>query len=97
MKRGLVGGASCPATNPSPEEFLPYDAQMTNSVQITPTGSLFVYYDNNGVVVAPIGSGCPPTVIRRVEIAFVAQTGNGVFDQGQAKEQVMSSVAIRTP
>ena len=96
VKRGVVASASCPATNPSTEEIIPYQAQ-TSGVQILPTGFFFVYYDTSGSLVTPVGTGCPPTAIRRVDIAFTAQTGNGVFDQGNAQEPITSSVTIRVP
>ena len=75
------------------EEPLPYQAQ--GSVRILTTAALFRYYNQSNVEV-PLS--CPPSsTIRRVDIAFIAQTGSGSFDEGQAKEQVMSSVAIRVP
>ncbi len=100
IKRGLMLSASCASFPvPSTEELMPYDVAtvVTNGVQIT-TGALFLYYDSAGILVAPLANGClPATTIRRVDIAFTAQTGNGVFDQGQAQESVTSSVAIRVP
>ncbi len=97
MNRGLVASPACPLTANPAGEFLPYDV-VTSGVQITTTGSVFLYYDNSETQIFPTGNGCPPaTTIRRVNVAFTAQTGNGVFDQGNAQEPVTSSVAIRVP
>jgi len=55
------------------------------SVQIlTPSGPLFQYYSPGGIV-------------RRVDVAFVAQTGSGLFEEGNAREDIRSSVTIRVP
>lgn len=77
------------------EEALPYHAQ--GSVRILPTIRLFRYYNQSGVEVNNPPSCPPPTTIRRVDIAFTAQTGDGNFDQGDASETITSSVAIRVP
>lgn len=82
------------------KENLPYYA--SGSVRILQTPSIpspipvFRYYNQGGSeIVTP---GCPPpATIRRVDIAFTAQTGNGNFDEGDAREDVASSVAIRVP
>lgn len=67
---------------PAGSETIPYD---TMGVQIlTPGGPLFQYYSPGGV-------------IRRVDVAFVAQTGTGLFEEGHAREDIKSSVAIRVP
>ena len=77
------------------EETIPY--QVLGGVKVTTTaGQLFQYYDQLGTLLSP--PTCPPnSTIRRVEVAFVAQTGSGLFEQGDAKESVLSSVAIRFP
>ena len=92
--RRSLASASCPCQVPVTEEIIPYDA--LGNVQITTTGALFQYYNQSGALIpAP---GCPPSSsIRRVDIALVAQTGSGVFEEGQAREPVVSSVAIRVP
>ncbi len=76
-----------------PEEILPYQAA---SVRILAPAAVFRYYNQSGTeIVTP---GCPPNVaIRRIDIAFTAQTGNGVFDEGQAQQAMTSSAAIRIP
>ncbi len=96
IKRRLRPDATCPPPAPLPneEEFIPYYAQG-----ITVTGFSFQYYNQGGVVV-PVPAPCDaPTLasIRRVDVTLTAQTGNGVFDQGNAQEQATSSVAIRIP
>ncbi|MBI4003442.1 MAG: hypothetical protein HY353_00295 [Candidatus Omnitrophica bacterium] len=77
------------------EEVLPYHAQ--GIVRILPTVRLFRYYNQSGVEVNNPPTCPPPATIRRVDIAFTAQTGNGVFDEGDAREDITSSVAIRVP
>ena len=68
------------------------------SVQISAPTALFRYYNQTGAPLALSGCGALLAAnVRRVEIEFVAQTGNGNFDQGEAREQVLSSVAIRVP
>lgn len=101
IKRSVVADTITCATAPAgvPGESLPYDAPGLVRIRAT-TGQLFRYYNQSGVEVpvVPPPSPCPPaTTIRRVDVAFTAQTGNGVFDQGDAQEQVTSSVAIRVP
>ena len=94
IKRSVVAVPACSPT-PGTEEVLPYQASGT--VRILPTGSLFRYYNQGGteVQLPPL---CPPTsTIRRVDIAFAAQTGSGSFDEGHAKEDITTSVAIRIP
>lgn len=86
IKRSVSTSLPCATQcNPAPcatEEDIPY--HVAGSVQITTAGNLFTYYNP--------GSG-----IRRVDIAFTAQTGGGNFDQGDAQEAIASSVAIRVP
>jgi len=80
---GELAVAGDPCVDPvTPAEDLPY--HVAGSVQITATGDLFTYYNPGGG-------------IRRVDIAFTAQTGSGNFDEGEAREDVASSVAIRVP
>ena len=85
IKRSVSMSLPCATQcNPAPcatEEDIPY--HVAGSVQIT-TPSPFSYYN-------------PGTGIRRVDIAFTAQTGSGNFDQGDAREDITSSVAIRAP
>ena len=98
IKRSVLAApATCSTIPPSPaEESIPYDA--AGSVRIITAGSLFVYYDSSGNPVTPLLTGCPPaTTVRRVDVAFIAQTGGGNFDQGDAQETMTSSVAIRVP
>lgn len=78
----VAAGAACVDPGP-PGEDIPYQ-DVSGSVQITPAGSLFTYYNPGGG-------------IRRVDIAFTAQTGSGNFDQGDTSETITSSVAIRVP
>lgn len=95
IKRSLPPTSTTCASVPAlTEERIP--DQTPGAVRILTTTALFRYYNQAG---AEIGvPGCPPnSTIRRVDIAFVAQTGNGMFDNGNAREQVTSSVAIRMP
>ncbi len=98
IRRGVIGGASCgpPPSNPASFDTIPYDA-AGNGITIAPSGTLFVYYGTTGAVIAPIGTGCPSAPIRQVEISLTAQTGNGLFDQGQAQQTMSSSATIRVP
>jgi hypothetical protein len=90
---------SLPAPSCTPtigtEEVLPYQAQGV--VRILPTVRLFRYYNQSGVEVNNPPSCPPPATIRRVDIAFTAQTGSGNFDEGEAREDITSSVAVRVP
>jgi len=96
IKRSLPASTACPPAIPAPsdEEVLPDQAE--GIVRIPTTGSLFQYYNQSGgVIPAP---GCASAAaVRRVDIAFTAQTGTGNFDQGNASEKITSSVAIRVP
>ena len=76
------------------EEVIPYQAQ--GRVRIVTTGPLFRYYNQSGAeIVTP---GCPPSVaIRRIDVAFTAQTDDGSFNEGNASEPMTSSAAIRSP
>ena len=75
------------------EELIP--SETIGDARLTTTGPLFRYYNAGGNLVPP---SCPPSSsIRRVEIAFVAQTGNGVFEEGHAREEMTSAVMIRIP
>ena len=101
IKRSITNPACPPVIGP--EELLPYQAQDAQRVvrvlRITPATPIFRYYNQSGVQVAtPLCStGNGITTIRRVDVAFIVQTGSGIFDEGQAQEQVMTSVAIRVP
>ena len=74
----------CDSTNGT-EETVPYDvAEAITIIPVPP--ALFRYYND------PVSGR-----VRRVDIEFIAQTGNGDFDQGDALERITSSVAIRIP
>ena len=95
IRRSLFPGNACPPSTTT-GELLPADSAA--SIHILPRSGqpIFRYYDQNGTLLVP--PGCTNTgTIRRVEIAFVAQTGNGSFDQGDARVEVTTSVAIRFP
>ena len=96
LKRSVYLTNACPpASLPSEEEILPYYAAGRIRVT-TPNPPLFRYYNQSGALLSPpICSGT--SAIRRVEMAFVAQTGGGDFSQGDAQVKVTSSVAIRFP
>jgi len=94
IKRSLPAASSCSPSAGTPE-LIPYHAQ--GSVRILPTIRLFRYYNQSGVEVNNPSSCPPPTAIRRVDITFTAQTGGGDFDQGQARQDLTTSVAIRVP
>jgi len=93
VKRSLPAPSCTPTLGT--EEVIPYHAQ--GSVRILPIVRLFRYYDQSGLEVNNPSSCPPPATIRRVDMAFTAQTGNGNFDQGDAREDITSSVAIRVP
>ncbi len=68
------------------------------SVQISDPSTLFRYYNQAGSPLALWGCGAAIAAsVRRVDVEIVAQTGSGNFDQGDAREQVLSAVAIRVP
>ena len=93
VKRRLRPDATCPPPAPLPSEVedIPYDTSG-----ITLTGPLFAYYNQSGSSVS--APGCASAAaIRRVDLEFVAQTGSGVFDEGQARQSMKTSVAIRVP
>jgi len=96
IKRSLPPSTLCPPTIPPvSEEVLPYQAQGV--VRITTAGSLFQYYNQSGAVI-PVPPGCgSAAAVRRIDITFTAQTGNGQFDQGNAQETITSSAAVRVP
>ncbi len=92
VRRSLPAPACSPSAT---EEVLPYEAAGT--VQITTSGAFFRYYNQSGSELFP---GCTvggTSSVRRVEIAFTAQTGTGNFDEGHAQEPMRTTVAIRTP
>ena len=98
IRRTLPASSCTPVIDPG--EILFYPAQQLSIsvriLRISPTTPIFRYYDQGGTQI--LTPGCPPnSAVRRVDIAFTAQTGNGNFDEGQAKEQSTSSVAIRVP
>lgn len=95
IKRSAVLAPStspCRTTPRSAEEDIPADGAGDVTMTI-PTGRLFRYYNQSGAVV-PDGTPYPGTV-RRVEITFVAQTGTGVFEDGEARIEKASSVTLR--
>jgi type II secretory pathway pseudopilin PulG len=97
IKRSFPASAACPPPAPSSEEVLPYYAANTIRI-LTPVNPLFRYYrqDQTEITPAPV-CGAGLSTIRRIDIGFVAQTGSGDFDQGEAQLDVKSSVAIRFP
>ena len=99
--RRRLSAPACPTTclPNGTEEVIPYHAQgSVRILRIAPATPVFRYYNQSGtLLVAPGCSLSGITTIRRVEIAFVAQTGNGNFDEGNAREQITSSAAIRIP
>ena len=60
-----------------------------------PSRALFRYYDATGTLMTAPGCGPATGSIRRVDVAFVVQTGNGDIDETEARLDVSSSVAIR--
>ena len=95
MKRSVLPATpTCSSVPAAAEEDIPYHAAGNVRI-ITTTGVLFRYYNQSQVELAP---SCPPnSAIRRVDIEFVGQTGNGVFDEGHARQPMKTSVAIRIP
>lgn len=99
IKRSLLPNLTCPPAIPAQEDVVPYYAAGTVSIQ-TPTPPLFRYYNVSGASIAPTANGCrtgADPIIRRIDMALTAQTGNGSFDQSDASVAVQSSVAIRFP
>ena len=94
IKRSLPASATCPPASGT-EEVLPY--QSEGIVRILPSGSLFRYYNQSGDEIVSPGGCSPDMTIRRVDIRFVAQTGSGVFMEGQAQQDVLTSAAVRVP
>ena len=95
IRRTLPTPSCTPVMDPG--ESIPYHADgSVRILRIAPATPVFRYYNQSGTeIVTP---GCPPlTTIRRVDIAFTAQTGSGLFDEGQASENLTTSVAIRVP
>lgn len=91
----------CPAPN-NPGEIIPYHAQTTVRILRSTQGALsipiFRYYNQSGTLLAAPGCSLSGiTTVRRVDIALMAQTGSGVVDEGQARELITTSVAIRVP
>lgn len=98
IRRSFPSPSCTPAIDDG--EVIPYKTDGIVRVLQTPTipppRSVFRYYNQSDI--EDVTPGCPvPTTIRRVDIAFTAQTGTGNFDQGNASEQITSSVAIRVP
>ncbi len=95
LARALVpAGTTCASVPAGPtEELVPYDA--LGSARVLASGPMFQYRNQAGALLTP---ACPPDpAIRRVDVAMVVQTGNGVFEAGQASQSMRSSVAIRIP
>ena len=100
IKRALYTSLSCPPP-PTAEEVIPYHAADIVRVFAKPPApgkppQLFRYFDLGGSDVGVLGCTSDPK-IRRIDVTFVAQTGAGEFDQGDARIDVMSGVAIRFP
>lgn len=78
----------------SGEEDIPPDA-LGGVTLSAPTGRFFRYYNQGG---NEVPDGSPPGgTVRRVDITFVAQTGNGSFQDGEARANRASAVTIRVP
>lgn len=97
IKRSIYSNNACSPPSPSSEEVIPYDAVGVVRVLDSPSRRLFRYYDTNGMAMTAPGCGAGLSSIRRIDIAFVAQTGAGNFDQADARVDVTSSIAIRFP
>lgn len=95
IKRSVyTSSIPCPPSGGA-EEVLPYYA---GSVSVVQTGAtpVFQYFTAGGLsVVPPVCTSA--LTIRRVDVALTVQTGTGNFNQGDAKFDVKSSVAIRFP
>ncbi|MBI2093287.1 MAG: prepilin-type N-terminal cleavage/methylation domain-containing protein [Candidatus Omnitrophica bacterium] len=92
IKRSVANPSCTPVL--ATEEILPYHSASDN-VRILTTGLLFRYYNQAGVEIFPV---CPPSpIIRRIDMAFIAQTGSGNPDEGHTNEPMASSIAIRIP
>lgn len=96
IKRSVAAAPSCSPVA-SAEESIPYDMGGVQIGQIDLSTPVFRYYNQSGALIA--FPNCPSGlfVIRRVDMTFVAQTGNGNFAQGHAQESMTSSAAIRVP
>ncbi len=95
LRRAVLSSASCAV--PATEEVIPYDAAGSVSVVNAGATPMFRYFTQNGVLISAPGGCTPDPTIRRVDITFTVQTGNGQFDQADAQVRVASSVAIRFP
>ena len=97
LKRSVYAAlpSPCPAFAAGTEEVLPYYSAGRVRIMLGAQPA-FRYYNQAGTELTP--PGCSGTsVIRRVDVTFVAQTGGGSFDQSQASVPVQSSAAIRFP
>ena len=95
VKRRVMPNDSCPP-GAGTEEFLPDQVQYQTYNVTIPAATLFRYYDRSATLVAAPGCGST-AAIRRVQVVLTVQTGSGSFDQGDAQEPFLSSVAIRDP
>lgn len=97
--RRSMQAANCNPPTGTEEVLAP---ETSGTVQIAGSDVSFFRYYNQGM---PVTEFVPPpgcqvggtSTIRRVDIRFTAQTGNGNFDEGHAQEDRLTSVAIRTP
>jgi hypothetical protein len=80
---------------PCAEEPLPYET-AEGLVRVIAPGPVFRYYTSGDVELIPPGCAAG-TLIRRVDLSVAVQTGGGLFELGDARIDVRSSVAIRFP
>ncbi len=95
IRRSFPATTACPPPTPTTEELLPYDIGPVSMVTSV-SRPLFRYYNQSGIQLSPPGCGSAAS-IRRIDVALTAQTGGGVFDQGDAQIDPVSSVAVRFP
>ncbi len=96
IQRDVVSSGTCPpsAAELSDAEIIPYDTQGV-TIAVLPS-NLFRYFNRSATLVTAPGCASP-AAIRRVQVEFTAQTGRGDFDQGDARERILTSVALRDP
>lgn len=97
IRRSLPASGACPPATPITEEVLPYEA--AGPVRILTAGSTFQYYNQAGAQILP-APGCTALLlatVRRVQMAIIAQTGNGLVNEAQAQEPMTTSLAIIDP
>ena len=98
IRRAVLSSFTCPPPGPLPEETIPYYAGGVVQVEgHGPGGALFRYFDVNGTELTFPVLCSSHAAVRRIEIELAARTGGGSFDQGDARVEVTSSVAVRFP